>query len=45
MNRRFALVVALLLVAGFAFTSIAQAAPPKDPLGVVTIKKDQPIHV
>jgi branched-chain amino acid transport system substrate-binding protein len=45
MNRRFALVVALLLVAGFAFTSIAQAAPPKDPLGVVTIKKDQPIHI
>jgi branched-chain amino acid transport system substrate-binding protein len=45
MNRRFALVVALLLVVGFAFTSIAQAAPPKDPLGVVTIKKGQPIHI
>nr|MCU0604277.1 branched-chain amino acid ABC transporter substrate-binding protein [Desulfobacterales bacterium] len=45
MNRRFALVVALLLVAGFAFMSIAQAAPPKDPIGCVAIKKGQPIHV
>ena len=45
MNRRFALVVALLLVVGFAFMSIAQAAPPKDPIGCVAIKKGQPIHV
>jgi len=45
MNRRFALVVALLLVVGFAFMSAAQAAPPKDPIGCVAIKKGQPIHV
>ena len=45
MNRRFALVVALLLVVGFAFISAAQAAPPKDPIGCVAIKKGQPIHV
>jgi branched-chain amino acid transport system substrate-binding protein len=45
MKRRFALVVALLLVVGFALMSTAQAAPPKDPLGVVTIKKGQPIHI
>ena len=45
MNRRFALVVALLLVVGFAFMSIAQAAPPKDPIGCVAIKKGQPIHI
>jgi branched-chain amino acid transport system substrate-binding protein len=45
MKRRFALVVALLLVVGFAFMSTAQAAPPKDPLGVVTIKKGQSIHI
>ncbi len=45
MKRRFALVVTLLLVVGFAFMSIAQAAPPKDPLGVVTIKKGQPVHI
>ncbi len=45
MNRRFALVVAVLLVFGFAFMSAAQAAPPKDPLGCVAIKKGQPIHV
>jgi len=45
MNRRFALVVAVLLVFGFAFLSIAHAAPPKDPLGCVAIKKGQPIHV
>ncbi len=45
MKSRFALVVTLLLVVGFAFMSIAQAAPPKDPLGVVTIKKGQPVHI
>jgi branched-chain amino acid transport system substrate-binding protein len=45
MNRRFAFMVALFLVVGFALMSTAQAAPPKDPLGVVTIKKGQPIHI
>ena len=45
MKRRFALVVALLLVAGFALMSIAQAAPPKDPIGCVAVKKGQPIHI
>jgi branched-chain amino acid transport system substrate-binding protein len=45
MNRRFAFVVALLLVVGFAFMSTAQAAPPKDPMGVVTVKKGQPVHI
>ncbi len=45
MKRRFAILVALLLVAGFAWMSTAQAAPPKDPLGVVTVKKGQPIHI
>ncbi|HSO63294.1 MAG TPA: branched-chain amino acid ABC transporter substrate-binding protein [Desulfobacterales bacterium] len=45
MNRRFALVVAVLLVFGFTLMSAAQAAPPKDPLGCVAIKKGQPIHV
>lgn len=45
MKRRFALVVALLLVVGFALMSIAQAAPPKDPIGCVAIKKGQPIHI
>ena len=45
MNRRIALVVALLLVVGFAFMSAVQAAPPKDPIGCVAIKKGQPIHI
>lgn len=45
MNRRFALTVALALVVAFALMSTAQAAPPKDPLGVVTVKKGQPIHI
>jgi branched-chain amino acid transport system substrate-binding protein len=45
MNRRFAFLIALFLVVGFALMSTAQAAPPKDPLGVVTIKKGQPIHI
>ena len=45
MKRRFAFCVALLLVFGFALMSTAQAAPPKDPLGVVTIKKGQPVHI
>jgi branched-chain amino acid transport system substrate-binding protein len=45
MKRRYALLVALLLVVGFTVMSTAQAAPPKDPLGVVTIKAGQPIHV
>ena len=45
MKRNFALVVALLLVIGFALSSIAQAAPPKDPIGCVAIKKGQPIHI
>jgi branched-chain amino acid transport system substrate-binding protein len=45
MKRRFALTVALALVVAFALMSAAQAAPPKDPLGVVTVKKGQPIHI
>ncbi|HWR91890.1 MAG TPA: hypothetical protein VN300_05660, partial [Desulfobacterales bacterium] len=45
MNRRSAFLIALFLVVGFALTSTAQAAPPQDPLGVVTIKAGQPIHV
>ncbi|MCU0561364.1 MAG: branched-chain amino acid ABC transporter substrate-binding protein [Desulfobacterales bacterium] len=45
MKRRFALAVALALVVAFALMSTAQAAPPKDPLGVITIKKGQPIHI
>ena len=45
MKRRFALVVALVLVVGFAFACVAQAAPPKDPIGCVAIKKGQPIHI
>jgi branched-chain amino acid transport system substrate-binding protein len=45
MNRRFVFLTALFLVVGFALMSTAQAAPPKDPLGVVTVKKGQPIHI
>ena len=45
MNRRFSFLIALFLVVGFALMSTAQAAPPKDPLGVVAIKAGQPIHV
>jgi branched-chain amino acid transport system substrate-binding protein len=45
MKRQFALVVALMLVVAFGLMSTAQAAPPKDPLGVVTIKKGQPVHI
>lgn len=45
MTRRFALVVALVVLAGFTLVGLAQAAPPKDPIGVVTIKKGQPIHI
>jgi branched-chain amino acid transport system substrate-binding protein len=45
MNRRFALVVAVALIFGFALMSAAHAAPPKDPLGCVAIKKGQPIHI
>jgi branched-chain amino acid transport system substrate-binding protein len=45
MNRRFVFLIALFLVIGFAIMSTAQAAPPKDPLGVVTVKKGQPIHI
>jgi branched-chain amino acid transport system substrate-binding protein len=45
MNRRFVFPIALFLVVGFALMSTVQAAPPKDPLGVVTIKKGQPIHI
>jgi len=45
MKRSFALVVALFLVVGLAVASTAQAAAPKDPLGVVTIKPGQPIHI
>jgi branched-chain amino acid transport system substrate-binding protein len=45
MKHRFALVVALFLVVGFALMSVVQAAPPKDPLGCVAIKKGQPIHI
>ena len=43
--KRLTLVVAVALVLGFALLSVAQAAAPKDPLGVVTIKKGQPVHV
>jgi branched-chain amino acid transport system substrate-binding protein len=43
--KRLTLVVAVALVFGFALLSVAQAAAPKDPLGVVTIKKGQPVHV
>jgi branched-chain amino acid transport system substrate-binding protein len=43
--KRLTLVVAVALVVGFALLSVAQAAAPKDPLGVVTIKKGQPVHV
>jgi branched-chain amino acid transport system substrate-binding protein len=43
--KRLTLVVALALVVGFALMSVAQAAAPKDPLGVVTIKKGQPVHI
>ncbi len=45
MTRRFALVVALVVLAGFTLAGFAQAAPPKDPIGVVTIKKGQPVHI
>ncbi len=45
MTRRFALVVALVVLAGFTVAGLAQAAPPKDPIGVVTIKKGQPVHI
>ena len=45
MKRNFALVVVLVLVMGVAVMSIAQAAPPKDPLGCVAIKKGQPIKL
>jgi branched-chain amino acid transport system substrate-binding protein len=45
MKRRYALVVALLLVLGFVVVGTSQAAAPKDPLGVVTIKKGQPVHI
>jgi branched-chain amino acid transport system substrate-binding protein len=45
MKRQFALVVALSLVFMFGIMSAAQAAPPTDPLGVVTIKKGQPVHI
>ena len=44
--KRFTLVVALALIFGFALMSVSQAAaPPKDPLGVITVKKGQPIHI
>ena len=43
--KRLTLVVAVALVLGFALLSVAQAAAPKDPLGVVTIKKGQPVHI
>ena len=43
--KRLTLVVAVALVLGFALLSVAQAAAPKDPLGVVTVKKGQPVHV
>lgn len=45
MKGRFALTVALVLVVAFALMSTAQAGSHKDPLGVVTIKKGQPIHI
>ncbi len=45
MKRRLVLIAALSLVVAFALMSAAQAAPPKDPLGVVTIKKGQPVHI
>jgi len=43
--KRLTLVVAVALVFGFALLSVAQAAAPKDPLGVVTVKKGQPVHI
>lgn len=45
MKRSLALVLALTLVLGLALVTTAQAAAPKDPLGVVTIKPGQPIHI
>ena len=45
MKRRSAFFIALLLVFGFALMSIAQAAPPKDPIGTIAVKKGQPIHI
>ena len=43
--KRLTLVVAVALVFGFALLTVAQAAAPKDPLGVVTVKKGQPVHI
>jgi branched-chain amino acid transport system substrate-binding protein len=45
MKRSLALAVALMLVIGLAVVATTQAAAPKDPLGVVTIKPGQPIHI
>jgi len=46
MKGKFTLILTLLLVLGlFAALAPVQAAAPNDPLGVVTIKKGQPIHL
>jgi branched-chain amino acid transport system substrate-binding protein len=45
MKRHLALAVALLLLCSLAVVNASLAAPPKDPLGVVTIKPGQPIHI
>ena len=42
-RRRFALCLSLALL--LAVVAGAGAEPPKDPLGVVTIKKGQPVHL
>ena len=42
-RRRFALCLSLALL--LAVVASAGAEPPKDPLGVVTIKKGQPVHL
>jgi branched-chain amino acid transport system substrate-binding protein len=45
MKRSLALVLTLTLVLGLALVNTTQAAAPKDPIGVVTIKPGQPIHI
>ena len=42
-RRALALCVSLTLVLGMV--AIAGAEPPEDPLGVVAIKKGEPIHI
>jgi branched-chain amino acid transport system substrate-binding protein len=45
MLHRRSLAVCLSLALLLAVAATAGAEPPKDPLGVVTIKKGQPVHV